>query len=300
MSPSRTTSALAIARLGLLVGLSVDPCSLRAQGKPPTDPVAVSSTSTAEYEQQKFGPGAPKPESYLFFQGTFYGGATRDKNLETGQFDQIVRILAENMVRQNYFPSKDPKNADLLVVVHWGVTTTAEATEPNLEDDRVKLLELSAQYNQELRAYRAGQRRDPPDQGPVNMQQSIVESEDAEVMRHIAINAKLLGYSDQIHKDEAAAIDGSNLYQNLNEERYFIILMAYDYHTMKKGSNPKLLWSTRFSMRAPGNFFTAAVPAMSKVASDYFGHALDGLKVEKPDLVRKGNVEVGTPTVVDP
>ena len=33
----------------------------------------------------------------------------------------------------------------------------------------------------------------------------------------------------------------NNLLQLLVEERYFVVLMAYDYHTMKKGSTPKLL-----------------------------------------------------------
>ncbi|HWA09329.1 MAG TPA: hypothetical protein VG838_07770 [Opitutaceae bacterium] len=287
--------------LSLLPGLMLPllPATLCAQGRPPTDAVAVSSSASVEYTRQKFGPGAPKPESYLFFQGTFYGGATRDKNLENEQFNQIVQVLGQNMVRQNYFPSKDPRSADLLIVVHWGVTTTAEATEPNLADDRVKLAELSSEYNQALRAYLNGKGGSfPPDPGPVNLQQAIVDGENAEVMKHIAENAKLLGYKDQMYKDETTSVDDHSLYEDLNEERYFVILMAYDYHTMKKGSTPKLLWSTRFSMRAPGNFFTAALPAMSKVAANSFGRAIDGLKIERANQVKEGKVEVGTPEVI--
>jgi hypothetical protein len=74
--------------------------------------------------------------------------------------------------------------------------------------------------------------------------------------------------------------------------------MAYDYHTMKKGSTPKLLWSTRFSIRAPGNTFTASLPVMSKAAADYFGRAVDGLKMQKPGAPPEGKVDVGAPRVV--
>lgn len=36
----------------------------------------------------------------------------------------------------------------------------------------------------------------------------------------------------------------------LNEERYFVILMAYDYQHMRREKKPKLLWVTRLSLRA--------------------------------------------------
>jgi hypothetical protein len=269
------------------------------------DPVAVASTSTAEYQRQKFGPGAPKPETYLFFQGKYYGGTTRDPNLEKAQFDQIVKIVAENMVHQNYFPSKDVKNADLLIVVHWGVTTTD--VEPNYADDRAQLANMSAQYDVALQRYLSGKGKgSPPDPGPVQAQLALVDGEEATIMKQIAINAQLLGFKGQISKDQAlgtadltgVSTEERELIESLNEERYLVILMAYDYHTMKKGSTPKLLWSTRFSIRAPGNTFTAALPVMSKAAADYFGRAIDGLKTVKPDLAPEGRVEVGAPTVV--
>jgi hypothetical protein len=307
------TDRLAATRLALLAGLSLIalPTPLWAQVRPPTDPVAVSSTASADYARQKFGPGAPKPESYLFFQGKFYGGTTRDPDLETAQFNQIIRILAENMVRQNYFPSKDPKEADLLLVVHWGITTVY--VNPNMQDDQERLNNEMARYNaavaaaQSSTSKKGGPPPPPPDPGPLNAELAIVDVERGEMMQQVGVNAKLLGYSDQLAKDRAAGTGSSsgvstaesNLLQDLIEERYFVILMAYDYHSMKKGSTPKLLWSTRFSIRAPGNAFTAALPVMTKAASEYFGRAVDGLKIEKPPAgVPEGKVEVGTPTVV--
>ena len=279
------------ALLGAFASLSG---SLRADF---TNPVAVASTAAPDYSEQKFAPGAQKPETYLFYQGQFHGGTTRDPNLENAQFNQIVKTIGENMVHQNYFPSKDPKEADLLIVVHWGTTTIYE--NPNRQDDLDRLNTLLAKYNA---AIAAGKHPDP---GPLNQAQMIEESEQAEIRKAIGINAELLGFRQQINKDMAkgsasstgASTEGADLINALSEERYFVILMAYDFHTMKKGSTPKLLWSTRFSIRAAGISFTNALPVMSKVAANYFGRDLDGLKVENPTAA-EGKVDVGTPTVV--
>jgi hypothetical protein len=264
---------------------------------PAVEPVAVSTTASVDYVQQKFAPDATKRETYLFFQGKFYGGTTKDSDLEQAQFDGIAKILAENMVHQNYFPSKDPKDADLLIVVHWGVTTVYD--NPNQQEDLTRLNSALAKFNA---AVSAGKKPDP---GPVNQAQAIVDAEQVEVRKHISENSVLLGFSQQFAKDQSKMSDASSatgtdrgsLLLALSEERYFVILMAYDYHTMKKGSTPKLLWSTRFSISANGNSFTRSLPIMSRVAADYFGHAVDGLKIEKPN-VPEGKVEVGEPTVV--
>lgn len=292
------TNLLAPLRLALFAGLTAIPAPLWAQslfgnwGKV-TDPIAIASKSTEEYAKQKFGAGAPKPESYLFFQGKFYGGATRDPNLEKAQFDEIVKVLGENMARQNYFPSKDVKSADLLIVVHWGVTTLA--FEPSIEADKNALNHVAAVYANHPDAKTLMQ---------LEIQQSIVDAEQDRIDQQSRVNAELLGFKDQFYKDaahsaSAAAInDAENMVNSLTQERYFVILMAYDYSTMKQIPGPKLLWSTRFSIQADGNSFTHALPVMSKIAADYFGHAIDGLKTELPELAPKGKVELGRSTVV--
>ena len=271
------------------------------------DPVAVSSTSSEDYASQKFGPGAPKPESYLFFQGKFFGGTTRDPNLEHAQFNDIVKVLAQNMVKQNYFPSKDPKAADLLIVVHWGTTTVYE--DPNRELNLENKVTEIGKYNDAVAA--AAVPSDnilanlAPDKSALNLQLAISDLESNSEQNSVATNAQLLGFRRDMNKEQNKSTASSSGMTDdevamrllLSEERYFVILMAYDYHTMKKGSKPTLLWSTRFSIRSPGNTFTGSLPVMSKAAADYFGHALDGVKFQKPD-VPNGKVDVGVPKVV--
>lgn len=259
--------------------------------------VAVSSTSTEEYAQQKFGKGDPKPESYLFFQGKFFGGDVRDPNLEHAQFLDIAKVLAENLVRQKYYPTKDQKNADLLIVVHWGVTSIYENPNKQLDTERL--------YNAQVADSAAQEASASLDHSALNLELAIGDLERGTQENSVAYNARLLGFRQQLANQAGQVVDMNSgmtpeefsLREQLSEERYFVILMAYDYKTMKKDQKPKLLWSTRFSMRAPGHSFTKSLPDMSKVASAYFGQALDSLKQETPGA-RDGKVELGIPRVV--
>jgi hypothetical protein len=283
---SATFAALLLCLAGLIA-------SARAGS---ADPVAVSSTSTEDYARQKFGKGEPRPESYLFFQGKFFGGTVRDANLEHAQFLDIAKILAENLVRQKYYPTKDQKNADLLIVVHWGVTSIYENPNKQLDTERL--------YNAQT-ADAAAQEASPSlDHSALNLELAIGDLERGTEENSVAYNARLLGYRQQlanqtqvIDMNSGMTAEELSLREQLSEERYFVILMAYDYRTMKKDQKPKLLWSTRFSIRSPGRTFTKALPEMSKVASSYFGQALDGLKQEAPGAPT-GKVELGIPRVV--
>lgn len=262
------------------------------------DPVAVSSTSTEEYAQQKFGKGEPKPETYLFFQGKFFGGDVRDPNLEHAQFIDIAKTLAESLVRQKYYPTKDQKNADLLIVVHWGVTSIYENPNKQLDTERLYAAQTADAAAQEASA--------SLDHSALNLELAIGDLERGTQENSVAYNARLLGFNQELANQKVGKVIDMNsgmtpeefsLREQLSEERYFVILMAYDYKTMKKDQKPKLLWSTRFSIRSPGRSFTKSLPDMSKVASAYFGQALDSLKQETPGA-KEGKVELGIPRVV--
>ena len=80
----------------------------------------------------------------------------------------------------------------------------------------------------------------------------------------------------------------------LQEERYFVILMAYDYPSVKRGK-PELVWSTRYSIRAYGQNFEDAIKGMNVVAGDFFGKNLKGLsrkRVDDASHVEMGDIEV--------
>ena len=71
--------------------------------------------------------------------------------------------------------------------------------------------------------------------------------------------------------------------------------MAYDYPLIKETGEIKLLWSTRYSIRAVGQSFTDAIKDMNFVAGDFFGKNLKGLnskRVTDDSRVEMGEIEV--------
>jgi len=103
-------------------------------------------------------------------------------------------------------------------------------------------------------------------------------------------NAMILGYNLQKRQMEMGV--GDDLLHN----RYFVVLMAYDFQLLRKQGEAKLLWNTRFSLRQIGHNFRLNLPAMAQYASRYFGQDTNGLVYKQ---VPEGRVEVGEPTIVE-
>jgi hypothetical protein len=293
---------VALARLSLLLaGGALFVAGARAND---ADTVSVAAGADQDYVRQKFGEGGQKTraESYLFARGSRFGGLLRDPSLENFQFSDVVRALAPDLAKQQYFPAPDRTPADLLIVVHWGITGVAEDAS-NGQADFQNLMKDVASHNA---AVASGGIADP---SAVEGDLNIIHGESTHSSTSPANNADLLGYSAAYQKAEYESLGAPSgmtemdrrLRGDLIEERYFVILMAYDFNSLKnakKGSKPKLLWSTHFSVSAIGMNFSTALPAMSKVAAGYYGHNVEGLLLDAGRIL-EGKVEVGEPRQVD-
>jgi hypothetical protein len=110
-----------------------------------------------------------------------------------------------------------------------------------------------------------------------------------------AQNAMMLGFDRAI--SETQGLVGTpmehrrtDLFQEIEQQRYFVVLMAYDFQLMWKAKKHKLLWETRFSVPQRGKGFDGYLVAMTQQASKYFGRNSRGLEhVDLPE----GRVEVG-------
>jgi hypothetical protein len=76
----------------------------------------------------------------------------------------------------------------------------------------------------------------------------------------------------------------------IEENRYFVVLMAYDFQILWKQKKHKLLWETRFSIRQRHHNFDKDLPSMAQYASQYFGQDSHGL-VHKE--IPQGHVDIG-------
>jgi hypothetical protein len=81
-----------------------------------------------------------------------------------------------------------------------------------------------------------------------------------------------------------------DLFGDLRVNRYFVVLMAYDFQLMWKEKKHRLVWETRFTLLETGHDFGKELPRMAKYASRYFGRDSHGLI---RDLVPEGRVEIG-------
>jgi hypothetical protein len=90
-------------------------------------------------------------------------------------------------------------------------------------------------------------------------------------------NARLLGYMNEINsRNDLSRYAGAGTYfddliSDIESERYYVIITAYDFRAATQEKKRKLLWSTRVSIQTQGNHFNENLETMLANASRHFG-----------------------------
>jgi hypothetical protein len=275
-------------RLLLMLTPGLFAASLFAQLTPLNERIAVSSTAAPDYVRRDDGVAGLRPEGYIFTQGRHFESGTRDGSIEKLTFNKLVQQLAPDLARQKYFPARSADLADILIVVHWGVSQIYDDPQKDTRVDAINnaLPELQAQVRENGMG----------DAAPLNDVYDSIQWAQENSQAVFWRNARLLGYVADLRRigtDTGYVTDRERLLNaELNEERYFVVLMAYDYQAMKKDKRSKLLWTTRLSVRTAGNNFTEALPVLAQAGSHVFGKQVEGLVHAKANL-REGRVTFG-------
>lgn len=206
--------------------------------------VAVYSAISPAYNRPMLPDGSFKPETYAFGNGGNQGGPARDFTIDELSFLGVAKLIAPALAAKQYVPAGDPRQTDLLIMVYWGTTGGF--------DEAPKFVRFS---------------------GIVD---NVMERQDWE-------NAKVLGYLTEMQR--VARFKGTvfnaayreDVIDDVEERRYFVVLLAYDFQMVWRTKQRRMLWQTRFSIRAHRNDFGRALPAMAKNASRYFGRDSHGL-----------------------
>jgi hypothetical protein len=309
-----------------LAAAALLPAGVRADHQ---DFITVNANAAHGYTERKFVNGVPQPQTYAFFEGKFFG-ETNDPTLRRLSFGNIARILAPDLAKQNYFPAKDYRTADLVIVVNWGSTYTDPTQDRN---DTERQFQFDAQIA-DIRSYNSAFSGGALP-GTADIQASMTSSRNDAFSAQASAsqNAQLLGYTAVLNKELAlswAYTDGlsakaESYLADLSQERYFVVLLAYDYQEMKRAhlddahtammggaafanattqtakrdaAPPLPVWSVRMNIKAVGNSFTQALPAMSEVASDYFGKQMDQLATARVSVGSRSQVEIGDAKVM--
>jgi hypothetical protein len=281
------------------------------------DPVvgaeAVASKVAKDYVRARMPDGSFVPELYAFGPGGNWGGELKDLTIDKMTFLDVAHVIAKPLALQKYFPGTDPAKTKLLIMVYWGTT----AVPPPYEQDT-----LYHNYQQALEEYRLlitqsggslknDQVATAPNVAILDEANNVLSAglHQLDIENHIRDridfkNAEMLGYDvsgligterGDYLKHTAMRTERNDEVDDIEENRYFVVLMAYDFQLLWKQRKHKLLWETRFSVNERHNAFDKALPALAQYASLYFGQPSNGLVKSR---VLDANVEVGEPTLI--
>jgi len=265
---------------------------------------AVYSNVGNGYKRKLDADGKPKPEYYALAAGKYLPGMMRDQSIDSVAFPKIAGTVAGFLAEQNYFFAHDAKSADLLLMITWGTTVPF--------DDglyRGGLDQFSVAMNNATMASGAAQGTDrsadgiqSPASAVADAARDQLESQFLQMrmfedirMRSNERNANLLGYLAEINyrnnisRYAGAGSSFDDLISDIENERYYVIIAAYDFRAMAKEQKERLLWVTRVSIQKDGNKFDSAMATMLARASRFFGQESGRLLRE----YHEGTVTIG-------
>jgi hypothetical protein len=301
------SAAAALRALSVLLSV-VAPGAQRLRAE---EVVAIAAKVSNGYARQKLPDGTFQVETYAFGKGDDWSGARVDASADKLDFMTVARTVAIPLSTQNYLPTHDQKTTRLLIMVYWGTTKAPEyathsnalrlADIANREQDQAAMATVHA-----LSSQGKGSGGNPGDVKVAKLEQASADADmraaleglQAENQRREDTDAKtvaLLGYDSWWLKTEQASGGGeralrkADMLNEIEEDRYFVVLMAYDFQAMTRRKS-KLLWEVHMSVREHSNEFDQRLPGMAAQAAAFLGRDSGGLNHL---ILPEGTVEIG-------
>ena len=274
----------------LMLGVLLVGCSTMAA----SDSVvtAVFSSVSNGYVRDKLPDGSFKPETYVVGNGGTVYGTVPNPAGDDVTFPAIVRLLARHLAKKNYLPASDSKSADLLLIYSWGKTIPFNDSPQRAGSDQLftamnNLNAANASVQQSVAQREAQSTPDgiqSPGRSVADAARDALEGQLFQMqmfndmrMQANEWNARLLGYVKEINnKNNPSRFAGGGTYfddliADIENQRYYVIISAYDFRVAAQEKKRKLLWATRVSVDAQGNRFTDSLTTMLANASRQFG-----------------------------
>lgn len=278
----------------------------------PAEIVAVYSAISPAYQRTKLPNGTYQPETYTFGEGGCTPGIQRDPTLDGVNFYAVARQITPALRAQGYVPGAgimagEPK---LLIMVYWGATTGTDRTSGGAEYQIAQSLQPPdrAQMSPPPTGGNAAMVSDPSTSGRgaeaaiLAAQRAADDSAQAQSAlisqmanrqrdRQNAANAVLTGYLPELQRvknqpSPSVRQRRDDILSEVEESRYFVILLAYDYQLLATRKERKLLWETRFSLPARRHDFGRDLGGMAQSAAHFFGQDSGGLARKPMPAVR--------------
>jgi hypothetical protein len=231
---------------------------------------AVSSRVFGGYVRERNPDGSYRAETYAFGNGGEVssvqaapgpsgGGTVNDPTIDDVGFPVLLHTIARPLAEQHYNPTPDANETNLLIMVYWGRSGGSYQQQDGALKDYMDGINAQLMGFDSERVF-----QDRVDASTVFFGRSIRAS-----------------IMDNIHSD---------LITDIEEDRYYIVLRAFDFQAAWKHKKIKLLWETRFSLSERQHDFVKELPTMAHTASKYFGQDTKGLVRAR---IPEGQVEIG-------
>ena len=274
-----------------------------AGGGEPSEMVAVYASVSPDYARARLPDGSFKTETYAFGKGGALGAAQKDGTFDRMGFMDLARVIARSLASQDYVPCnpKDPNGAGLLIMVYWGTTIGTDGTASGSQYQMAQTFlppsrpppppvpkggaeAMTSDPNMSGRSQEFGNAEVLGAADDSALQQSAMLTAAANRQRdqQDMENASVLGYLPEMQRVAsfqmaALASRRQDIIDEIEESRYYVVLLAYDFKTLWQHKQRKLLWETRFSIRERRNDFSESLASMAQDASRYFGQDSHGL-----------------------
>lgn len=275
--------------------------------------VLANSHASRDYLEKRIVDGQRQPQSYVFMAGRYLPGNTHDNSLAKTSFRTIAGQLAVDLRGQDFFPAPSLTKADLLLVVHWGVTAGRNQDSAALLTSAGNLANLQVETEvaqQNLQEALAADNMEAASRARDNLyalkaeKKSEYQDMDRNLNSEGEDSAALLGLTAALAKEDRTLFDyerRKTLFEMTREECYFVIVMAYDAETLRSTKKLKRVWTLRASMSTAGVNFHQALDRISRSGSQYFGTKQESVAFDYPaDRKRKERVDVGELIVIGP
>jgi hypothetical protein len=241
-----------------------------------------SKVVSRDYIRTKLPDGSYKPETYFLKNGGRYDKVSGDPSMDNTRFPDIARVVAEQLGTQNFRPAADPKTGNLIIVLYWGTSITpASGTAYGMEQPQHITQELNGEH---VTLY---------DDNAIG-QTAFDQADREETDLRTAAMLGYVGYDWGRLPAKLRSVKSGNELNELEINRYFVVLLAYDCQVFLKEKTKKTkykeLWETRLSISTRNIDFTKALTVMAKDGSGYFGLDSHGLQ-----HLPEGRVNVGEP-----
>ena len=284
--------------------------------------VAVYASASPAYHRTRQPDGSYRPETYAFGEGGSLAGVGRDFTIDRLKFIDVARMIAPALAAQNYLPC-DPKNPEatrLLIMVYWGTTAGTDDTASSPQYEAAQSLippPMLPPPRAPDGALANGMTSDPSmsGMGTLYAQRTVRKAAAESALdestaltslanrqrdRQDARNAAVLGYLPELERVsgyQMTALAGrrQDVLSEVEESRYFVVLLAYDFPLLLNHKQRKLMWEARYSVPERGHDFGKELAGISKTAARYFGRDSDGLR----RATLRGVVKLGDLKVMD-